>query len=124
AYDILKYLFKKHIGVGEDPILEMFMESVRNATDNFFKNYGDTYGTVSSSFLSNEHNWDVIFSSIYYGATEIDENKFASNGFGISRRDALVGAKHFVHMLNVELRKNRALDQILTEKKHIIDTAK
>lgn len=124
AYDILKKFFKKHFGVDEDPILQLFIDSIKSTSSKFFHAYGDAYGTISSSFLSKENNWEILLKSIFYGAKEIDENSFDFRGLGIDRDDALAGAKNFIEILSLEMRKNRQLDKLLTEKKHIYDTAK
>lgn len=124
AHDILKRLFKKYFVKEEDPIYHVFVETVKTTSNYFFEFYGDTYGTINSCFLSKEHNWDVILSIIFYGSQEIDENSFDFSGLGIHKTDALSGAKHFVEMLNIQMRKNWQLDKILTEKKHISDTEK
>lgn len=76
AYDILKKFFKKHFGVDEDPILQLFIDSIKSTSSKFFHAYGDAYGTISSSFLSKENNWEILLKSIFYGAKEIDENSF------------------------------------------------
>ncbi|GAV12970.1 hypothetical protein [Paenibacillus sp. NAIST15-1] len=124
AYDTLKKIFNKHFGEEEDHIFKAFIQSIKSTSSEFFKVNGDTYGTIQSSFLSIEQNWDVILRSIFYGTGEIDECCFVLNGLGINKRDASSGARRFVEMLNAEMRKNRHLDKVLAEKKHIIDTGR
>jgi hypothetical protein len=124
AYDNLKKIFKTHLTIEDEKIFQLLFNSIEAATEKFFTKYGDRYGTIESSFLSKEENWDVIIRCIFYGSEGLDVEQFELSGFGINKEEAKSGAQNFVGILHTEMRKHWQLDKILTEKSHINETSK
>ncbi|MEC0126526.1 hypothetical protein [Paenibacillus pabuli] len=124
AYDILKKIIKKQFGQEDEEIIQMFITSIETTSKHFFDIYGDEYGTLESSFLSVQQNWEVLLRSIFYGAEEIKGENFIISGLGLDKGEVLKGANKFLELLQLEMSKQWKLDKILTEKRHMIESEK
>lgn len=124
AYDILKKLINKYFSQEDDEIIQLFIASIEATSIQFFNTYGDKYGTIGSSFLSIQQNWEVLLRSIFYGAEELKGEDFVLSGLGINKGEVLIGARKFINILHDKMRENWKLDKVLTEKKHITETEK
>ncbi|OBZ14622.1 hypothetical protein A8L34_11920 [Bacillus sp. FJAT-27264] len=94
AYDVLTKIIKKQFGQEDKDIIDTFISSINVASNRFFDTFGDKYGTPDSSFLSIQHNWDVLLRSIYYGVDDIQVEDFILEGLGINKEQLLFGARY------------------------------
>ena len=71
AYDILKKKIIKVFGKSNDSRDTKLIQAIEKAAKRFFEQYGDLFGTPSSSFLAVEENWTLICESIFYGEEKL-----------------------------------------------------
>jgi len=114
AYDAVKAGFKSFAS------LEAALHrAAKQAEDDFFKRFGDEFGTPRYSFLARGTNWDLILRSLLYREDTLSVDSLDPQGFGEVKPASKEALEYFVQCITNRIQENHSLDQHFIEKDHV-----
>lgn len=125
AYEKIKRLLEKMFELGEkDEDTRRIYNCIENASREFFKKYGDKFGSPNESFLAREENIKRIIQSTYYHEDDLRVADINPEGFHGTLKTTPEAVGYFLETLNSEMLKDRQLSQTISQKNEIKEIKK